>query len=103
MRAEPHNIQDKRFLINRLTEQAPVSTLVREFKNADESAAEAALGNRRIEIYPLEIDGVKKLAFWDTGPGMDGAELKRATDLSSSIGKDMALDAALPHAHEKIG
>lgn len=93
MRAEPLNIQDKRFLINRLIEQAPVSTLVREFfKNADESAAGAAVGNRRIEIYPVEIDGVRKLAFWNTGPGMDGAELKRATDLSSSIGKDMALD-----------
>lgn len=94
MRAEPLNIQDKRFLINRLIEQAPVSTLVREFfKNADESASQAADGNRRIEIYPVEIDGVRKLAFWNTGPGMNGAELKRATDLSSSIGKDMALDA----------
>lgn len=94
MRAEPLNIQDKRFLINRLIEQAPVSTLIREFfKNADESASQAADGNRRIEIYPVEIDGMRKLAFWNTGPGMDGAELKRATDLSSSIGKDMALDA----------
>jgi hypothetical protein len=94
VRAEPLNIQDKRFLINRLIEQAPVSTLVREFfKNADESAAQAAEGNRRIEIYPVEVNGVRKLAFWNTGPGMDDAELKRATDLSSSIGKDMALDA----------
>jgi hypothetical protein len=94
VRAEPLNIQDKRFLINRLIEQAPISTMVREFfKNADESASQAAEGNRRIEIYPVEIDGVRKLAFWNTGPGMDGAELKRATDLSSSIGKDMALNA----------
>ncbi|MER8811254.1 hypothetical protein [Mesorhizobium australicum] len=94
MKAEPLNINDKRFLINRLIEQAPVSTLIREFfKNADESAALAAAGNRRIEIYPLEFGGVRKLTFWNTGPGMDGAELKKATDLSSSIGKDMALDA----------
>jgi hypothetical protein len=93
VRAEPLNIQDKRFLINRLIEQAPVSTLIREFfKNADESASAAPVGNRRIEIYPVEIDDVRKLAFWNTGPGMNGAELKRATDLSSSIGKDMALD-----------
>ena len=36
MKAEPLNIRDKRFLINRLIEQAPVSTLVREFfKNAE--------------------------------------------------------------------
>jgi hypothetical protein len=93
VRAEPLNIQDKRFLINRLIAQAPVSTLIREFfKNADESASRATVGNRRIEIYPVDIGGVRKLAFWNTGPGMDAAELKRATDLSSSIGKDMALD-----------
>ncbi|MBZ9860008.1 hypothetical protein [Mesorhizobium sp. CA12] len=93
MKAEPLNINDKRFLINRLIEQAPVNTLIREFfKNADESAALAPEGSRLIEIYPVEIDGVRKLAFWNTGPGMDGTELKRATDLSSSIGKVMALD-----------
>lgn len=93
MKSEPLNISDKTFLINRLIEQAPISTLVREFfKNADENAALAPEGNRRIEIYPVEIDGVRKLAFWNTGIGMDDAELKKATDLSSSINKNMALD-----------
>ncbi|WP_417322323.1 hypothetical protein [Erythrobacter aureus] len=93
MKAEPLNIRDKRFLINRLIEQAPVSTLVREFfKNADESAAGAASGNRRIEIYPTVIEGVRKLTFWNTGTGMDDRELKQATELSSSINKEMALD-----------
>ena len=93
MKAEPLNIRDKRFLINRLIEQAPVSTLVREFfKNADESAVMAETGNRRIEIYPTTIDGVRKLTFWNTGVGMDDRELKQATDLSSSINKEMALD-----------
>lgn len=93
MKAEPLNIRDKRFLINRLIEQAPVSTLVREFfKNADESAVGAAPGNRRIEIYPTVIEGVRKLTFWNTGPGMDDRELKQATELSSSVNKEMALD-----------
>lgn len=93
MKAEPLNIKDKRFLINRLIEQAPVSTLIREFfKNADESAQTAPDGDRRIEIYPTPIGGVPKLTFWNTGVGMDANELKRATDLSSSINKDMALD-----------
>ncbi|GMN13055.1 hypothetical protein [Altererythrobacter sp. MTPC7] len=93
MKAEPLNIRDKRFLINRLIEQAPVDTLVREFfKNADESAVGADLGNRRIEVYPTVIDGVRKLTFWNTGTGMDDKELKQATDLSSSINKEMALD-----------
>ena len=93
MRSERLNIQDKTFLINRLIQQAPTGTLVREFfKNADENAALAPEDNRRIEIYPVEIDGVQKLAFWNTGMGMDESELRRATDLSSSINKEMALD-----------
>lgn len=93
MKAEPLNIHDKRFLINRLIEQAPVDTLVREFfKNADESASIASAGNRRIEIYPTMIDDVRKLTFWNTGVGMDDKELKQATDLSSSVNKEMALD-----------
>lgn len=94
MNFEPLNIGDKTFLINRMIEQAPTATLIREFfKNAEENACLAEEGNRRIEIYPVEIDGVRKLAFWNTGIGMDAVELRRATDLSSSINKPMALDA----------
>jgi hypothetical protein len=93
VKPERLDIYDKRFLINRLIEQAPVSTLVREFfNNAEECAALAPEGNRRIEIYPVEIGGVRKLAFWNTGPGLDDAELKQATDLSSSINKNMSMD-----------
>jgi hypothetical protein len=93
MKSEPLNIADKTFLINRLIQQAPTGTLVREFfKNADENAALAEPGNRLVRVYPVEIDGVRKLAFWNTGVGMDEHELKRATDLSSSINKQMALD-----------
>lgn len=94
MHSEPLAIHNKKFLVNRLIQQAPTGTLVREFfKNADESAALAPLGGRRIEIYPVMIDGIRKLAFWNTGPGMDAEELKRATDLSSSINKTMSLEA----------
>ena len=93
MKSEPLTIDDKRFLINRLIRQAPTGTLVREFfKNADENAALASEGNRKIHIYPVLIDGVRKLAFWNTGIGMDETELKKATNLSSSINKTMALD-----------
>ena len=70
MKSEPLSIHDKKFLINRLVPQAPTGTLIREFfKNADESASLAPEGNRYIEIYPVEIDGVSKLAFWNTGIG----------------------------------
>lgn len=93
MKSEPLTIDDKRFLINRLIRQAPTDTLVREFfKNADESAASAAEGNRLIFIHPVEIDGARKVAFWNTGVGMDDKDLRKATNLSSSINKEMALD-----------
>lgn len=93
MRAEPLNIRNEKFLVNRLIEQAPKATFVREFfKNADEAASTAAEGNRRIEIFPTLIDGVPKLTFWNTGTGMDDQELRAATDLSSSINKEMSLD-----------
>ncbi|GLQ35990.1 hypothetical protein GCM10007939_22740 [Amylibacter marinus] len=93
MASEPLKINDERFLINRLIDQAPKSTLVREFfKNAEESAATATEGDRKVKIYPVVIDGVKKLAFWNTGIGMDDEELRRATDLSSSINKEMSLE-----------
>ncbi len=93
MKSEPLRIQNRQFLINRLIKQAPKGTLVRElFKNADENAAHAEDENRRINIYPVMIDGIRKIAFWNTGLGMNDEELKQATDLSSSINKTLALD-----------
>lgn len=93
MRAEPLNIRNEKFLVNRLIEQAPKATFVREFfKNADEAAATARMGNRRIEIFPTVIEGTPKLTFWNTGTGMDDQELRTATDLSSSVNKEMLLD-----------
>lgn len=93
MKSEPLNINDKTFLINSLIDRAPTDTLVREFfKNADESAATAPEGNRKVRIYPTLVDGVPKLTFWNTGVGMDYKELKKITDLSSSLRKTMALD-----------
>lgn len=93
MSAEPLQIDDDRFLINRLIEQAPTHTLVREFfMNAQENAALAPEESRTVRIYPTIIGGVRKLAFWNTGPGMSESELRIATNLSSSINKQLALD-----------
>jgi hypothetical protein len=61
-------------------------------KNALEAAANAVDGGRRVEIGPLQVDGTRKLAIWNTGPGMDGDELYRMCDIASSIGKPNALD-----------
>lgn len=93
MNSEPLGIGDRKFLINRLIQQAPINTLVREFfKNADENAALAPEGAREISIYPTLVEGVPKLTFWNTGPGMDDLELRAATDLSSSVNKMMSLE-----------
>lgn len=93
MGPEHLGIGDRKFLINRLIQQAPINTLVREFfKNADENAALAPDGQRTVEIHPTLIDGVRKLTFFNTGVGMSAAELKTATDLSSSVNKMMSLD-----------
>ena len=93
MNSEPLNIYDKSFLITRLIQQAPKSTLIREFfKNAEENAALTPGGLGKIRIYPVEIEGVRKLAFWNTGVGMDEQELRTATEISASINKKLGLN-----------
>jgi len=88
------SIEDRKFLVTRLIQQAPINTLVREFfKNADENAALAPEDRRIVEIYPTVIDGVRKITFYNTGVGMSAAELKTATNLSSSVNKLMSVDA----------
>ena len=96
MNSEPLDIHDKSFLIARLIQQAPKSTLIREFfKNAEENAALTPGGSGKIRIYPIEIEGVRKLAFWNTGVGMDEKELRTATEISASVNKRMGLDGKL--------
>lgn len=91
--SEPLNIHDRSFLIQRLIEQAPKTTMVREFfKNAEENAALTPGGDGKVRIYPVIIEGVRKLAFWNTGIGMSDTELRTATEISASINKAMGLD-----------
>ena len=91
--SEPLNIHDRSFLIQRLIEQAPKTTMVREFfKNAEENAALTPGGVGKVHIYPVLIEGVRKLAFWNTGIGMSDTELRTATEISASINKAMGLD-----------
>ena len=93
MKSEHLGIGDRTFLINRLIQQAPINTLVREFFTiAEENAALAPEGARKIRVYPTAVGGINKLTFWNTGIGMNAAELRMATDLSSSINKVKALD-----------
>ena len=93
MSSEPLNIHDKVFLINRIIQQAPKNTVFREFfKNAEENASLAASEKREVRIYPTRIDGVDKLTFWNTGVGMSDTELRLATEISSSINKELDID-----------
>ncbi|MFN3817875.1 hypothetical protein [Blastomonas sp.] len=93
MGPEHLGIGDRKFLINRLIQQAPINTLIREFfKNADENTALAPPDRRVVKIHPTTFNGVRKLTFFNTGIGMSAAELRDATNLSSSIGKEMSLD-----------
>ncbi|RAX42519.1 hypothetical protein [Rhizobium tropici] len=92
MSSERLTIEDDRFLINRLIGQAPRHTLVREFfMNAQESASLAPEGRKLVRIYPTLVEGVRKLTFWNTGPGMNATELRTATNISASINKQMSL------------
>jgi hypothetical protein len=100
------------FLVASMIDRCPKSMMLRELvKNALEAAANAENGGQRVEIGPLHIDGARKLAIWNTGPGMDADELYRMCDIASSIGKSNALDqnfgmgakvASLPSNHHGI-
>jgi len=100
------------FLVSSMIERCPKSMMLRELvKNALEAAANATAGGSRVEIGPQHIEGARKLAIWNTGPGMDADELFRMCDIASSIGKSNALDqnfgmgakvASLPSNHHGI-
>ncbi|MBU1315039.1 MAG: hypothetical protein KJ947_11190 [Alphaproteobacteria bacterium] len=59
--------------------------------NAQESAALAPEGARLVRVYPTIVDDVRKLTFWNTGPGMAATELRTATNISASINKQMSV------------
>src|SRR5690349_21617720 len=63
--------------------------------NAIEAAEKAPEGQRRVELSGKsvpECGDARKLAIWNTGPGMTSAELDHICDLAASLGKDMALE-----------
>lgn len=92
MANEALEIADVPFSVTSQIERAPHWTMVRELtKNGLEAAAESD-GEKVVYWTSREIDGVRKAVIWNTGPGMSPAELKRATLLSSSIGKTLDID-----------
>ncbi len=92
----PIKIADIDFTVSRQIEQCPKTMMLRELAmNAIEAAAKASAGRRIVEIKGKavpECGDARKLAIWNTGPGMSSAELDHICDLAASLGKDMALE-----------
>lgn len=92
----PITIHDIDFTVTRQIEQCPKTMMLRELvMNAMEAAAKAPAGGRLVEIMGKRVEecgDTRKLAIWNTGPGMSSTELDHICDLAASLGKDMALE-----------
>jgi hypothetical protein len=88
----PLDVADEEFLVASLIERCPKTMMIRELMmNALEAARHSQEGHRLVEITAQPIDGVSKLTIWNTGPGMDAAELLHICNIASSIGKEKSL------------
>lgn len=72
--------------------RAPHWTMIRELTMNAIEAASKANGDKIIHWTIGTCWGVRKAVIWNTGPGMDAAELRKATDLSCEVGKKLGLD-----------
>lgn len=85
-------VSDEPFLVGSLIERCPKTMMLRELiMNALEAARLAPEGRRLVEVSALQLDGVSKLAIWNTGPGMDAGELLRICNIAASHGKEKSL------------
>jgi hypothetical protein len=85
-------VADEAFLVASTIERCPKTMMIRELvMNALEAATHAPSGRHLVEISPVQIDGVTKLAIWNTGPGMDASELRSICDIASSLSKEKSL------------
>ncbi len=81
------------FLVASMIERCPKTMMIRELlKNALEAAAGAEPGQRRVELRALPVEGVPKLAIWNSGRGLNGQELRRMCNIATSIHKEAGLD-----------
>lgn len=89
---EALKISDVAFVVTSQVERAPHWTMIRELTmNAIEAAARAS-DEQVVHWTSATYKGVRKAVIWNTGPGMDAAELKAATDLACEINKSLGLD-----------
>jgi len=83
MNVEPIKHADTTMAVAMRIEAANPKMQVREFvMNAMEAATQSK--RPRVRIDAIDIDGVRKLAILNSGPGMDADKLRRVMDLHSS-------------------
>ncbi|MCB8883285.1 ATP-binding protein [Acidisoma cellulosilytica] len=89
----PLKVANEAFLVSSMIERCPKTMMIRELVvNGLEAAAGAAPGQRQVVIGPRQHEGARKLRIWNTGPGLNAAELLQITDLASSLRKQNSLD-----------
>jgi hypothetical protein len=92
----PLKVANVDFLVTSQIERCPHTMMPRELvMNAIEAATKDKSGRGRIEIRAKELPqfpGVRKLAFWNNGPGMNSAQLSHICDIAASL-KNMSLEA----------
>ena len=93
MQNEALAIADVPFSVTTQIERAPHWTMIRELTMNAIEAASKATGDKLVHWTSRNIDGVRKAVIWNTGPAMDAAQLKAATDLACRIDKDLGIDA----------
>jgi hypothetical protein len=89
----PLRVANEAFLVSSMIERCPKTMMVRELVvNGVEATAHAAPGHRQVVIGWRMHEEVRKLLIWNTGPGLNAAELLQITDLASSLRKQNSLD-----------
>ena len=89
---ETLQIANIEFAVTSQIGRAPHWTMIRELTMNAIEAASKAEGERAVLWTTGTYHGVRKAVIWNTGPGMDAGELRRATDLSCEVGKRLGLD-----------
>jgi hypothetical protein len=89
---EALQIANIEFAVTSQIGRAPHWTMIRELTMNAIEAASKAEGDKIVHWTTGQYKGVRKAVIWNTGPGMNAAELKRATDLACEVGKKLGLD-----------
>jgi hypothetical protein len=92
MANEGLKIANVEFAVTSQIGRAPHWTMIRELTMNALEAASKATGEKIVHWTTGTYNGVRKAVIWNTGPGMDASELKRATDLACEVDKKLGLD-----------